>query len=441
MLKKQLKKILPKSTILWWHKTKAIFANIAFGFPARKMVVVGVTGTNGKTTTLNLIASILDTAGFKVGMLTTVNFKIAEHMWVNETKMTTLSPWKLQKTLAQMAKAGCQYALVEVTSHALIQNRVWGIPFDIAVFTNLTHEHLDYHKTMEGYREAKGKLFRSLLRSFHKDGVQKVSVINRDDPSNSYFSQFKADYKLKYGILGGDVTVKNIDYSPRGSKFLLSSPKGEIEINLNLPGRFNIQNALAAIAVALSQGISLKLCKEGIEALKIVPGRMERVEEGQPFTVIVDYAHTPDALKKIYETIQGLRPNRIFAILGACGDRDKTKRPILGALAGRYADFVVVTNEDPYTEDPHKIIEEVAAGVPRGNKTKKFEEGVNFQKIFDRDKAMRWVFKKATKGDLVIITGKGAEQCMVVGEKKVPWDDRVEAKKILLELGYGKNRS
>lgn len=437
-MKKYLKTILPPGVILFSHKLRAIFANLRFGFPGKKMIMIGITGTNGKTTTANLVKAILEEAGFRVGMISTVNISIAGKEEVNETKMTTLSPFRLQALLAQMVKAKCQYAIVEVTSHALIQHRVWGIPFDIAVLTNVTHEHLDYHKNMEEYKKAKALLFADLKKSYYKDGVQKVIIINRDDSSFSYFNKFEADYKLRYGILGGDISTKKTTYTPAYSHFYVTSPKGDKEIKLNIPGRFNVQNALAAIAIGLSQGIPLEICRKGLAKVKLVPGRVEKIDAGQPFTVIVDYAHTPDALKKLYETLSSLRPNRIIAVLGACGDRDQSKRPILGALAARIADIVFVTNEDPYTEDPQKIIDEVASGVPKGRKNKNLKLGRDYFKILDRGEALKKALLSAGPGDLVIVTGKGAEQCIVVGEEKVPWDDRKIIKKILSELGYKK---
>ncbi len=437
-MKQYLRKILPESVILFSHKIRSILANIQYGFPGKKMIVIGITGTNGKTTTANFTKAILEEAGFKVGLVSTVNISIAGREIVNETKMTTQSPFKLLSLMADMVKADCQYAIIEVTSHALVQHRVWGIPFDVAVMTNVSHEHLDYHKTMDEYKKAKGLLFAGLQKSMHKDGVQKVIIVNRDDPSFSYFNSFDADYKLKYGILGGDISTKKANYTASYSQFYVTSTKGDQEIKLNLPGRFNVQNALAAIAISLSQGISLKVCKEGLEKVKLVPGRVEKIEVGQPFTVIIDYAHTPDALKKLYETLSNLSPNRIIVLLGACGDRDKTKRPILGALAGRFADLVFVTNEDPYTEDPDTIIEEVAAGVPKGRKKKKLKLGMDYFKISDREEALRKALTAAGGGDLVVVTGKGAEECIVVGEEKIPWSDRDVIKKILKDLGYGK---
>lgn len=432
-MKNFLRKILPNSWILASHKLRAVLACLLYRFPARKLKVIGVTGTNGKTTTCHFIASILEEAGFKVGMLTTIDFKIGSKTWENVTKMTTISPFLLQRFLRKMVKEKCDYAIIETTSHAITQFRIWGIPYDILVLTNVTHEHLDYHKTFLEYKQTKGRLFKELENSLRKENTLKVSIVNRDDPNFSYFSKFEADLKLSYGILGGDISASDIFYQPEGTDFIASTPKGKILVHLKLPGRFNIQNALGAIAVGLSQGLDLRAIKEGLEKIEGVAGRMEKINEGQDFTVIVDYAHTPDAFEKIYQTLFPIKKGRLIHVFGACGDRDKTKRPIMGALAGRYADYVIVTNEDPYTEDPQKIIEEVANGVPRGVRGLK-KEGENFWKILDRREAIQKALSLAQKNDIVLLTGKGAEKWIVWRDHREPWDDREVVKEELRKL-------
>lgn len=432
-LKNKLKKILPKRWILASHKLRAYAACLLYGFPARKIKVIGVTGTNGKTTACHLIGAILEEAGFKIGMATTINFQIKDKKWVNETKMTTLSPFVLQRMIAKMVQQKCDYVIIETTSHAVVQSRVWGIPYDVMVLTNLTHDHLDYHQTFENYRFIKETLFRDLNRSLRKENTLKASIVNRDDRNFSYFFDYEADLKLSYGIIGGDVTASNIRYRPDGSDFIVNTPKGKFLVKLNLPGRFNISNALAAIAAALSQGVELQKIKRGLERVKSVTGRMEKIEEGQDFLAIVDYAHTPDALQKIYETLIPIKRGKIIHVFGACGDRDRTKRPIMGALAGRYADYVILTDEDPYTEDPERIIEEIAKGIPRGRERGKGAKGLgeNYWKILDRKEAIKKALSLAQKDDIVLITGKGAEKAMMVGEKKIPWDERAIVRELL----------
>lgn len=432
---KSIKKILPKTWILAFHKSRAVVACLLYRFPAREIRVIGVTGTNGKTTVCHLIASILEEAGFKVAMATTIDFQIGKKKWINKVKMTTLSPFALQKFIALAVKNKCKYVIIETTSHAIVQNRVWGIPYDAVVFTNLTHEHLDYHKTFDEYKEIKGRLFAGLEKSLRKPETLKASVVNRDDPNFAYFSEFDADVKLSYGIMGGDVSAQNIFYKPDGTDLIMTTPKGKILIKLKLPGRFNIHNALAAAATGITQGVDLEIIKNGLEKVKGIAGRMEKIEEGQDFTVLVDYAHTPDALQKIYETLIPIKKGNLIHVFGSCGDRDRTKRPIMGALAGRYADFIILTDEDPYTEDPKRIINEIAAGVHRGrgkNKESK-KEGINFWKILDRKQAIQKALKIAKKGDIVLITGKGAEEAIVIGDQKIPWNDRNVTSQLLRE--------
>ncbi len=437
-IKQMLKKILPESFILFYHKLQAQFACLINGFPAKKMTIIGVTGTNGKTTVVNLIGSILQTAGYKTAQISTINFRIGEKVWPNPTKMTTISAFQLQKFLKQALRADCQYAVIETTSHALVQNRVWGIPYDVAVLTNVTHEHLDYHQNMTKYRQAKGLLFKNLVCFSRKPGVNKTMVVNEDDPAFDYFWQFPADIKFAYKIGGNqknqdELVARKVFFDISGSRFEVNTPYGTCEVFSPLPGRFNISNTLAAIAVGLSQNIDLKYIRQGIERVKLVPGRMEKIEQGQNFEVIVDYAHTPDALKKIYQTTKPLVRGKIIAVLGAAGDRDRVKRPIMGAIVSQWADLVIITNEDPYHEDPEEIIEQVAAGVPKGKKDIQLRAGKDYFKILDRRAAIRQAFSRADRNDLVVITGKGAEQWMVVGDEKIPWDERKIVRELLKE--------
>lgn len=422
-IKNILRKILPKETILWTHKVRAIIAAIFYGIPSRKIKVIGVTGTNGKTTVCNLVAEILEEAGYKVGLSTTINYKIGKNKWVNNSKMTTSGPFQLQKLLSDMVKEKCEYAIIETTSHAIKQYRNWGIKYQVAVLTNVTHDHLDYHESFAEYKDTKVKLFAS---------HPKASIINRDDNSYISFAKCPADKIYLYSIKEkADIVARKIFLNSKGSTFNLITHDGQITINLKLPGEFNIYNALAAAGVALSQGINLDTIKSSLEKVKGIPGRMERIECGQDFTVIVDFAHTPDGLQKVFETVGNFAKGKIIHVGGATGNRDKTKRPILGALSGKYSDVTIVTNEDPYTEDPWKIIEEVAQGVPRGaDKENKKIPGKNFFKISDRKEAIKMALNSAKKDDVVLITGKGAEEVMAQGDKLVPYSD----KKVVEEL-------
>ena len=431
MIKQFLRKILGPEGVLLTHRWRGRLAAFLFGYPARQLKVIGVTGTNGKTTTCFMIAHILQSAGFRVGMATTVEFLVGTKRVPNTVKMTTLSPFSLQRLLKQMVQAGCQYAILEVTSHAIRQERIFGIPFDTLVFTNLTHDHLDYHQSFEDYRATKVQLFASHPR---------LAVVNVDDKSAPHFLRQTADMKLTYGLKGqADVHAAHVKYGANWTQLQVAAPGGSAaELSLPIPGQFNVYNCLAAIATVLGMGVPLTTAIDSLRHFAGVPGRMEKVEAGQPFTVYVDYAHTPDAFQQIYATIRPATSGKIIHVFGATGDRDKTKRPLMGAIAAKFADYIVVTDEDPYSEDPRSIMEAVTEGVVRASRDIRHRksEGVQFWKILDRRQAIAQAFSLAQRGDIVLLTGKGAEQVMVVGDRKVPWDERQVAREELAKLGY-----
>lgn len=440
LLKKAGRKIFSRKAINYYHLLMAVLANAAYGFPSRKLRLIGVTGTNGKTTTCHMIASVLESGGRKVGMTTTTTFKIGSEIIENNVKMTTVNPFALQRLLKRMADEGCEDAVIEVTSIALDQHRLWGLKFHTTVFTNLTHDHLDYHHTMSQYRLAKEKLF-----SKHPN----LSVVNGDDPYAKDFIKHPADHVLTYGLKGSPlIAAKKLYARPGGTDFVLVIGQRQATINLQLPGTFNVYNALAAATVAIGLNLPIEAIVIGLRRVSSVPGRMEVVDVGQAFTVIVDYAHTPDALQKVYETVKPTVRGRLIAVLGATGRRDKTKRPILGALAGKYADYVFVTNEDPYDEDPQQIIDEVAAGVSKGRpkkgrlkvnkdsdvpfKYRETGEDIWWWRVSDRKEAIDKALQLARPQDVVLVTGKGAEKVMAVGDKLVPYSDK-EVLESLLE--------
>ena len=400
-MKELIKKFIPEFLLSWYHFILAFLGAFFYQFPSKKIKVIGVTGTNGKTTVVELLTKILEEAGFKVAVLSSIKFKIREKEWSNKLKMTMPGRFKIQRFLRQAVNSGCQCAVLEVTSEGILQHRHQFINFDVAVFTNLSPEHIERHGSFEKYREAKGKLF---------ENTKNVHVINIDDKNADYFLQFEARKKYTYGLEQGEINNKNIQF------------------NLKLPGEFNIYNALAATCVGLSQGISLDVCKKAVEKVEGIPGRMELVIS-RPFKVIIDYAFTPAALEKVYQTIQN---TKLICVLGACGGgRDKWKRPVLGEIAAKYCDEVFVTNEDPYDENPMEIIEQVARGTKGRAK-----------KIVDRREAIKEALKSAKLGDTVIITGKGSEPWMCVkGGKKIPWNDREVAKEEFNKLKNGKIRS
>ena len=385
-MKELLKKIIPSFLLSWYHYILALLGAIFYRFPSKNLKVIGVTGTNGKTTVVNFITKILEEAGHKVASLSSIKFKIGEKEWPNALKMTMPGRFKIQKFLRQAVSSGCQYAILEVTSEGIKQYRHRFINFEVALFTNLSPEHIESHGGFENYKKAKGKLFQA---------TENIHVINIDDKNAEYFLRLPAKKKYTYGFDQGEINNK------------------DLQLNLRLLGDFNIFNALSAICVGLSQEVSLDICKRAVGRVKGIPGRMEEVIS-QPFKVFVDYAFTPNALEKVYQTLKP-QNTRMICVLGACGGgRDKWKRKVLGQIAAKYCDGVIVTNEDPYDENPIEIIDQVADGV--GNKAKK---------ILDRKEAIKKSLESAGSGDVVIITGKGCEPWIIEAHgKKIPWDDR-----------------
>jgi len=433
-MKKFIKKFLPEFLISFYHLSLAKMAAFFYRYPSRKMIVIGVTGTNGKSTVVNLIARVLEEEGHLVGLTSSYNFKIGKKEWPNKKKMTMLGRFQLQKFLKRMKKEKCQYAIIEVSSEGIKQFRHQGIDFDVAVFTNLTPEHIESHGSFENYKKAKGELFKSLNKSYKKDiegkKIEKTSIVNLDDRASSYFLSFEADRKYVYGL--ESKAAKNLAVIPQnyalekeGSRFVFEGQ----EFDLKLLGKFNIYNCLAALSLGLSQGVPLEKVKKALERVENLPGRLEFIREGQGFKVLVDYAPEPASLRKMYEVVDLIDKKRIIHVLGSCGGgRDKSRRPVLGRIAGEKADLVIITNEDPYDENPQDIINQVAKGAKKMGK----KEEINLFKISDRKKAIELGLNKAKAGDLVIITGKGAEQAMCVDKsKKIPWDDRKVIKEIL----------
>jgi len=403
-MKEIIKKFIPTFLLNCYHFLLAFLGAILYQFPSKKLKIIGITGTNGKTTTIEMVSKILEEARYKIAVLNSIKFKIGEKEWPNTLKMTMPGRFKLQKFLRQAVNSGCQYAVLEVTSEGIKQHRHRFIDFDVAVFTNLTPEHIEAHGSFEKYKEAKGKLFQA---------TKGIHVINIDDENAKYFSQFPAEKKYQYQILGDRISIN----------------RDPISISLKLLGKFNLYNAAAVICVGLSQGINLETCKSVLEKIEVIPGRMEEVIS-KPFKVFVDYAFTPNALEKVYQTLTTnykLQTTKLICVLGACGGgRDKWKRPVLGEIAAKYCDEVIVTNEDPYDEDPMEIINQVASGAENIsiNQRSNQRKSAVF-KILDRREAIREALKITSPGDVVIITGKGCEPWICVAKgKKIPWDDR-----------------
>lgn len=399
--------LLPQPLKNFLHLAEAVAASWYFGRPADGLVIIGVTGTNGKTTTANLIARILEEDGKRVALASTINFRIAGEERVNASKFTTLSGRGLQGFLRSAADAGCTHVVLEVSSHALDQRRVSGISYEVAVITNVTREHLDYHKTMESYRRAKRRLF---------DGAKK-SVVNLDMWEPEFFLA-GAREKRTYSASDpkADLYAENLEVTLGGSTFSVSG----VPFRLALPGKFNVENALAAVAAVSAIGVPLETAARGIGNVSLVPGRMDRVENRLGTHIFIDYAVTPDSLEKLYELVSSMRADgaRIVAVFGACGERDRGKRPIMGEIVASNADVVILTNEDPYHEDPERILDEVAKGIV--GKT----PGRDFFRIMDRREAIRKALSLLAPGDILLVTGKGVEETMAIGDERLPWNDR-----------------
>jgi UDP-N-acetylmuramoyl-L-alanyl-D-glutamate--2,6-diaminopimelate ligase len=414
-VKQIVKKVLPKSLLRRavdpYHLLEAFAANVRYGFPSRDMYVVMITGTNGKTTTASYLGSILNQAGHNVGVCSTAYFEINGKRIPNDLNFTVTNPFKLQSMLAQMKQAGVDHLVLEVTSHALQQHRVWGVPCQVAVMTNLTQDHLDYHGTMENYAAAKGKLFAP---------GPKFIVLNRDDNWFEYFNQFQAgEQKMTYGThQDAEARITRVALHKKGSDVRLKiDHQTDLSFTTNLPGKFNVYNATAAATAAYVMRVDTDKIEKGIESLESVPGRLERIDAGQPYDVIVDYAHTPDALENLLETLKHLTRNRLILVFGATGDRDKTKRPIMGTIAAKLTDRIFLTDEESYNEDPDGIRRMIMDGIIQGGGGSKTEE------IADRKEAIKKALETARRGDTVVVTGMGHEQYRIIDGKREPWHE------------------
>lgn len=415
-----LRKVIPKPVLSVYHWCLAKLAALYYGNPSKGLIVVGVTGTKGKSTTIYMIAKILEAAGHRVGYSSTIGFKVAEKEWLNDYKMTMLGRFKLQKLLRDMVRAGCEFAIIETSSEGIAQHRHVGVWYDAAVFTGLTPEHLESHGGFENYKKAKLKLFEHLAKlpkkeltpalslqkrggssSFPKrrlGGVPKVIVANGDSEHAKDFLDFNVDKKLTYSLFQAN------------------------DLKLQLPGRFNLSNALAALAVVEAYRIDHNTAITALQKIEVVPGRMEQIENSRGIKIVVDYAHEPESIKQVYDAITDWHHNRVIHILGPTGGgRDRWRRPVMGEMAAKNADIVIVTTDDPYDDDREKIIREMAAGALHAGKI----EGQDLFSIIDRRQAIRKALSLAQTGDLVLLTGKGAEQVMAIEHgKQVKWDDR-----------------
>lgn len=418
------------------EESRLVFAKIAanwHGHPCRKLELIGVTGTDGKTTTAILVYEILRAAGLKSGLITSVSARIADQEFDTGFHVTTPDALALQDYLAQMVMHGLTHCVLEVTSHGLAQHRVAGCAFDHGVLTNITHEHLDYHQSFSSYREAKGRLFAGLSDGEQKRAdIRKSAVLNWDDDSFDYFSQLTDVYQVTYGLAGGaQVVAKEIVSAAEGLAFSIEGQGYSIPIRTRLLGEYNVYNILAAFSLAVEgMGIHEEIAAQGVSSLMGVPGRMEFIESGQPFTAIVDFAHTPNALQRALETVREVTEGKVIAVFGSAGLRDRQKRRMMAEVSAELADVTVLTAEDPRTESLEGILNDMAEGV----RAKGGKEGTSFWRIPDRGEALRFATRMAQSGDLVIACGKGHEQSMCFGETEYAWDDRIAMRAALAEL-------
>jgi UDP-N-acetylmuramoyl-L-alanyl-D-glutamate--2,6-diaminopimelate ligase len=402
-----IRRFIPKSVFSFfqpfYHRVLSYTGALRYGFPSRKLKVIGVTGTKGKSTVVHMTSAVLEGAGFSVAAIGSLGYKIKDKTWPNTLKMTMPGRWKIHKFLRQAVRAGCTYVVMEVPSEGLAQGRHLGVRFDCAVFTNLHPEHLEAHGSYEKYQAAKGILFAATTH---------MHVINADDVASQYFAEFPAQRTIFYGIEKGDMRASDIEEGSDRVAFTVYGTRFE----LKLGGRFNMYNALAALAVGAMYGVDLPTARPALESITEIPGRIQWIQKS-PFGVVVDYAHTPDSLEAVYRTLKSDN-GKLICVLGAAGGgRDKWKRKKFGALAEQYCDRIILTNEDPYDENPEAIVEDVAAGIT-GLGQKKTE------RIMDRREAIAEALTKAQEDDIVVITGKGSETSMALANgKKIPWSD------------------
>lgn len=426
-IKSKIKKLIPEQCISFYHLALAAFGCFYYGWPSKKIVIIGITGTKGKTSAANFIWSVLTAGGYKTGLVGTANIRIGEKEFLNTYHMTMPGRFILQRILKQMADAGCTHCIVETTSEGIKQWRHYGIFYDIAIFTNLTPEHLQAHGgDFLKYKEAKGRLFSALEKNGTKNisgkEIKKIIIANSDNEHSDFYLGFSSDEKFTYGLgSGADFIANNVKNISDGLEFSV----GNENFKINILGKFNVYNALPALVIGKVFDIPYNKIHEGFRNLKVIPGRMEKLDEGQSFLVFVDYAHEKEGMNAVLDTARELvsqNNGRIIVLLGAeGGGRDKVKRPILGEIAANKADFVVVSNVDPYEDDPKEICEDIAIAAERFGKIR----GQNLFVIEDRREGIKKAISLASQNDVVLITGKGCEQSIVIGGKRYPWDDRV----------------
>ncbi|MDH5406683.1 MAG: UDP-N-acetylmuramoyl-L-alanyl-D-glutamate--2,6-diaminopimelate ligase, partial [Candidatus Aminicenantes bacterium] len=402
------------------RRALAIISGNFYNQPSRRLYLIGVTGTNGKTTVTYLVESIFQQGGRKIGRLGTIDYRVGERLV--EAERTTPEAPDINRYMAEMVENDCQACVMEVSSHSLDMERVYGCDFDVAVFTNLTRDHLDFHLSMERYFSSKRKLFEYL-----ENKKEAVAVINLDDPKGKELSRGLKVRSITYGWQpSADITVDSYQLSLQGLQATITTPEGKLQVSSPLIGRANLSNILAAVGVGMAAGITPSAISQGIARVSPIPGRFEQVNEGQDFTVIVDYAHTDDALRNLLESVREVAKGRVITVFGCGGDRDPSKRPLMGAHAMKLSDIAIVTSDNPRSEDPLQIIREIEVGI----------ESVGVRKgahlvIPDRKEAIKRAIDEAHPGDMVVIAGKGHERYQIIGNKTIPFDDREVARQLI----------
>ena len=424
-LVKGVRSVLPSQAVHLlenvYRKTRIQLVSARYGWPARGLRVIAVTGTNGKTTTANYINEILKQAGYKTAMFTTAVIEVAGESKINDLNATVASVSRMQQFLNEARRYKVDFVILEVTSHSLHQHKLDGVPIEAAIMTNLTQDHLDYHKTMEKYAAAKGLLFARNPRYI---------VLNHDDDWFDYFDRYLAEeQKITYGKSeDADVRISDIRLYKKGSEATLAFDHQEkSQLATYLPGEYNVFNMAAAASICYVLGVSMSDIKNGIASLEGIPGRFERATKDETYEVIVDYAHTPDALEKLLEATRNITKKRIILVFGACGDRDALKRPIMGKIAAKLADEIILTDEESYNENPDKIRRDIYAGIEESKATNKTTE------IADRREAIRHALNIAKKDDTILITGMGHEQFRIINGEKLPWNDTNIVREIISE--------
>jgi len=430
-IRKIVKKIIPKNLFYniepFGHLLESVVANVRYGFPSRGMHIIGVTGTNGKTTTTFMIHKMLTEAGYKVGMMSTVAYGIGDDIVSQTEHITTAQAGVLQQKLREFKNAGVEWVVLETSSHSLAQYRTWGVPYEIAVMTNITGDHLDYHRTFERYLEAKQSLF--AIASKHKNGF---GVVNADDPFAHKFVE-SMPKTVSYGIDKGALVASDINLASDYSTFKATIGETTYNIRVNIPGEFNISNSLAAIAVGRRVGLSIEQIEHGIKSLDGVEGRMTVVDKGQKFKVVVDFASTPDAFIRLFDSVRPTVKGKLVAVFGSAGRRDESKRSEQGKIAGKYCDEVVLTEEDNRDVDGSEILSQIAEGVKESGKIK----DKNMFLILDREEAIKFALGRAeSPDDMVILLGKGHEKTIERADGEHPWNEIEIVGRLLQKADY-----